>query len=299
MTKLSLGLAFALGCSGSSKPVAPPAPPDQGSAAAISTAPAESGPPGDSHDRMKTIAPDALAWSPLDPELGDKGPQLAPAWGDRESEPSGFFLQLPAGYTGALATHANDYHAVTISGATTNAQSGAKKSAPVPPGAYWYQPGGVAHATSCGKEPCIVYVHTTGRLAIAPAQPAKGAKPDPRYVEKKPKDLTWTAVDPKNPALGQAAALWGDAESQPSGMFVKLPAGNAPTWHIHKHDYHAVVLAGTVINNESGSEPVEMPVGSYWWQPGGYKHAETCKAGGPDCIFYVHHTGAYLWKSVD
>lgn len=242
---------------------------------------------------MISKTPSELDWKPLDEKAGDKGPMFAALWGDMATEANGFFIKLPKADPGTLHTHTSDYHAIEIAGTATNAQDGTKKPGPLPPQSYWFQPGGIAHTTACGKkDDCIAYVYFTGKFDFAPAKPVKGAKPDPKYAEKRVKDLRWQPLDPKNPKGPQWASLWGDGQSEPNGFLLKIKAGNEPFWHIHKHDYHGVVLAGTINNIESGSEPNDLPVGSYWFEPGGYKHTTNCKAGA-DCIVYVHFMGAF------
>ena len=104
--------------------------------------------------------------------------------------------------------------------------------------------------------------------------------------------VTWTPFDSTNPRGGGFAPLWGDMKAD-TGMFIKLPAGNEPFWHIHKHDYHGVILKGTLDHHESGTQGRDLPAGSYYWQPGGNKHVDLCKAGGPDCVLYVYYTGGF------
>lgn len=248
---------------------------------------------------MKSMKPADLKWNALVPEAGDKGPMVAPLWGDMMSEANGFFIKLPAGDKGMLHTHTNDYHGVGIT-ATTAAQDGGKVH-PVPQGTYWFQPGGIAHVNGCpSKEPCIVLVHfPAGKFDFAPAKPTKGAKPDARAVEKTVKAAKWTLFDEKNPKGGAWSPVWGDMKAGPNGLYVKLSAGNAPFWHIHTSDYHGVVLAGTLDHHESGTDPNELPVGSYWWQPGGNKHVDLCKAGGPDCVVYVYFENAFDAKPAE
>ena len=270
------------GGSGEGKKAALPTPPPPQADAAVAEVPATQ------HDRGRSVTPDQLAWEPL----GETGAMFAQAFGETGTQ-NGMFIKLPAGNPGALHTHAGDYHGVVVAGSPTNAQDGQKKPVALAPQSYWYQPGGVAHTTSCAKgAECIIYTHWPHRFDFQPAQPAKAAKVDPRYVERRAKDLKWQPVDAKNPKSPQLAALWGDPQSQPNGMLMRIPAGNETLWHIHKHDYHGVVLAGTVHNFESGTEPKDLPPGSYWWQPGGFKHTTNCKAGA-DCIVYVHFEGKY------
>jgi hypothetical protein len=51
------------------------------------------------------------------------------------------------------------------------------------------------------------------------------------------------------------------------------------------------------VSYESGSQPKEMPPGSYWWQPNGNKHTTDCK-GTTECIVYLDFTGAFDVKAV-
>lgn len=251
-------------------------------------------PPEPPRKVMKSMTPDELKWNPLVPEAGDKGPMVASLWGDMMNGPNGFMIKLPAGDKGMLHTHTNDYHAIGIT-ASSASQDGGKTHA-VPQGTYWFQPGGTAHFNACpGKTPCIGFAHfNAGKFDFAPAKPAKGAKPDARAVEKPLKSIKWIPFDEKNPKGAAFAPLWGDMKAAENGMYFKIPAGSTPFWHIHKNDYHAVVLAGTVQNIESGkeAEAKDMPVGSYWYQPGGNKHTTNCKAGA-ECIVYCYFTGAF------
>jgi hypothetical protein len=295
---LALALAtLVTACGGSSKSAPPPAPPAPRAETAAPEPPAEELPPTQ-HKALRVITPEERAWAPLT-DKGDAGPAVAMLWGELEG-PSGFLTRLPGGDPGVLHTHTYDYHAVAISGANAAAQDGSKLAA-IPQGTYWYQPGGVAHVNSCGKgEPCIVLTHfNDGRFDITPAAAIKGAKRDPRHVEKRLKDIRWIPFDDKNPKGGGYAPIWGDPQSGPSGILFRLPPGNPPFWHIHRHDYHGMLLAGTLSHYESGGEPRELAVGTYWWQPGGYKHVDLCKAGGGDCIIYGYFTNAFDVKPAE
>jgi len=293
-----LFIAAIAACGGGSKPAEKPATlGEQHATNEQSQAQAEKKkeePPPPPKKQMIGKAASELEWKPLDEKAGDKGPMFASVWGDMQSEPNGFFIKLPKGNPGALHTHTSDYHAIEIAGNASNAQDGQKKAAPLPPQSYWFQPGGLAHTTACDKKAdCIAYVEVMGKFDYAPAKPVKGAKPDPRYVEKRLKDLKWQPLDPKNPKGPTFAPLWGDSQSEPNGFLLKLKAGSEPFWHTHKNDYHGVVLAGTINNIESGTEPPkDLPVGSYWMQPAGNKHTTNCKAGA-DCVVYLHFEGAF------
>jgi quercetin dioxygenase-like cupin family protein len=145
--------------------------------------------------------------------------------------------------------------------------------------AYWSQK---PHRIQCAKgTDCILFVH-----ANAPAE----AK------ELLAKDIQWAPLDPSRPDP-LVSPLWGDGTKTANGFLMKMKAGGAPFWHIHRRDYHGVVLAGNVVSYESGTQPREMPPGSYWWQPNGNKHTTDCK-GPSDCVIYLDFTGAFDVKPV-
>lgn len=234
----------------------------------------------------KTVTPDERQWTTVE------GRKVAVLYGDITAGPNGFFLENAPGSAGTLHTHTNDYHAVGITGSSVQ-QDGGKLHA-LPAGTYWFQPGGTAHTNTCpGTSPCVGFRHfNTGKFDAAPAKPGTGAAPDPRAVEKPLSSAKWVPFDDKNPGAGAFAPLWGDMRGGENGMFIKWPAGNSPLWHIHRADYHAVVLQGTLDHHESGTEARDLPVGSYYFQPGGNKHVDLCKGPG-DCIVYAYFTGAY------
>jgi hypothetical protein len=116
----------------------------------------------------------------------------------------------------------------------------------------------------CGS-PCTVYDHS---LAGEPQRAT--------YV-------TWEPYA----ADRRFARLWGNLESGPFGVLVEVKAGSSPFWHMHGRDVRMVVLAGTVEYLESGQPTHTLTPGSYVYQPGGYKHSESCKPGA-DCVVYMH-----------
>lgn len=311
MTKLSaamFAMVVASACGGGGKKTTdtmpPPPPPTggtEGAAMADNATPAATEkpapepvkapePPPPPPKVLKTMTPSEFTWGPLDPSAGDKGPQIATMWGDMQSGPNGNMIKMPAGSKSPLHTHTNEYHGVAVTPSSVQ-QDGGKLHA-LAQGTSWTQPAGTAHINACpGKKECIAFTHyNTGKFDFAPAQPVKGAKPDPNAKEVALKGIKWTPFDPKNPKGASWASAWGDPTAGASGLYIKIPAGNQPFWHTHKADYHAVVLAGTLNEVESPTDVKDLPVGSYYMQPGGNKHTTNCKAGGPDCIIYVYMT---------
>ena len=237
-----------------------------------------------------------MKWGPLDPSMGDKGPQVTPLWGDMATGPNAFLIKVAGGSPGGFHTHSNGYHGVTIVGEPNHLQANETKAKPLPPGSYWFEPGGAPHNSQClGKQDCIAVVHfTDGKADFAMAEVKKEDKPDPKYAEKRAKDLKWTPLDPKAGAKGpQTAVLWGDPASGEHGMLFKLPAGMTSPPHTHSADYHAVVITGIGMNYAPDDKaPKEMPPGSYWSQPANMAHITACKAG-KECLAYVYMKGKF------
>ena len=69
--------------------------------------------------------------------------------------------KFPAGFITPKHIHSHSYQAVVISGTMINPMS-TDKGEPVemPPGSYWYVPGGQEHITGCiSEEPCIFHMY--------------------------------------------------------------------------------------------------------------------------------------------
>ena len=95
--------------------------------------------------------------------------QAAPAFGDLATGEHATFVKMPTGYVGAVHTHTYDYYGVVISGVATNASVG-EKAIPLPPGSYWFQPGGKPHVTNCiSSTECIFFISQKAMFDYVPA----------------------------------------------------------------------------------------------------------------------------------
>src|ERR1017187_3932947 len=65
---------------------------------------------------------------------------------------------------------------------------------------------------------------------------------------------------------------YGNFSSGRHGTFMRLPSGFVTPNHTHTEDYYAVVLKGIVVNAQTGSKEIRLPVGSYWFQRGEEDH---------------------------
>lgn len=288
MTKLSMLLALAA-CSqsattGSTSPTSPTSPgalPGGEDASTDDTrVPPEEYPPRKPQVRW---TPGELAWQEA---AQAKGVSTAGAWGDPSKE-GGWFIKLAQG-AATQQTYAVDARAVVVTGTLEPATKPSPnvRVAALTTGSSWFQPASTPRTLTCASGECIVFVETTGGTGGGPAS------------ETRAHELTWEPLDDTNAFPAQLATVWGDPKTGPSGMLMKLPPGNATFWHMHRHDYHGVVLAGTVDQLESGRESKDLPPGSYYFEPAGYKHTTNCKADGPECIVYVHFTGPFDIKAM-
>lgn len=213
-----------------------------------------------------------------------KGVSTAGAWGDPSKE-GGWFIRLAQG-AATQQTYAVDARGVVVTGTLepSTKPSPNTRVAALTSGSTWFQPANTPRTLTCASGECVVFVETTGGSGGGVAS------------EKRAYELTWAPLDSSNAKSPQVATVWGDPKTAASGMLMKLPAGAALFWHIHRHDYHGVVLSGTVDNLESGRESKELPPGSYYFQPGGNKHTTSCKAG--ECLVYVHFMGPFDLKAM-
>lgn len=104
-------------------------------------------------------------------------------------------------------------------------------------------------------------------------------------------DRPFTPVDPANPNGPAIAVLRGDPAKGPSTMYMKMPKMTGRL-HIHTADYELVVIEGTMKHWSAGeTEAAARPlgVGSYWFQPGGAAHADSCLTD--TCVMYITWAG--------
>ena len=103
---------------------------------------------------------------------------------------------------------------------------------------------------------------------------------------------------PLNPARGDASpkagVLWGDIRQDvPSGALITFADGFASPPHIHNITYRAVVIEGTVHNDDPKAENLWMGPGSFWTQPAGEVHITAVGPGGGTAFLEIL-SGPYL-----
>ncbi len=145
-------------------------------------------------------------------------------------------------------------------------------------------------------------------LCAAPAM-AEQAAAEPTTAEPTAAEPTVEVVPradiefiPLNPARGdaspQAGVLWGDIrEDVPSGALLTFAPGFASPPHIHNITYRAVVIGGSVHNDDPDAADLWMGPGSFWVQPAGEVHIT---AAGPEgaTAFLEILSGPYLVQPI-
>jgi len=89
----------------------------------------------------------------------------------------------------------------------------------------------------------------------------------------------------------QVAVLWGDPAQGPSAMHLKMRRGPGRL-HVHTADYDLVLIEGRMKHWAAGAKEADAPElgpGSYWRQPGGRAHADSCLAD--VCVMFVKWAG--------
>lgn len=130
-------------------------------------------------DAMRLTPAADVKWTPIDPQQGDKGPQMSVVFGDPAVKaPIGLFLKIPAGVSPGAHIHSSDYYAVEVFGTEHNyASASADKGAKLPPGSWWFQKGGAGHNNYC--EPgadCVLFVYMPNGFDMSPDPSVKPAK---------------------------------------------------------------------------------------------------------------------------
>ena len=139
-------------------------------------------------DIVLTAAKD-VKWTPLDPKLGDKGPQFSVVFGDmKKKAPIGFLLKVPPGGKAGPHTHTSDDYAVIIQGTEHNFKApGTDEGTGITSGGTWFQPGGQPHDNECeasSKDGCVTFVYMANGFDFKPWVDPAAKKDAPKKDDK-------------------------------------------------------------------------------------------------------------------
>lgn len=130
-------------------------------------------------------------------------------------------------------------------------------------------------------------------LAIALAANAATAEPVVEVVQRA--DVNFIPINPSRGDAGpKAGVLWGDIREDVPGCAPIIFADDfASPPHIHNITYGAVVIEGTVHNDDPEAEHLWMGPGSFWTQPAGEVHVTSVGPGGGTAFLEIL-SGPYL-----
>lgn len=113
-------------------------------------------------------------------------------------------------------------------------------------------------------------------------------------------EIVWEKL---NPARGdqspQAGTIWGDRKGEvPTGFLAKFVDGFSSPPHIHNATYRAVVIKGSIHNDDPNAENMWMKSGSFWTQPKGESHVTLAK-GDENIALVEIDRGPYLVQPIE
>ncbi|MGQ0659747.1 DUF4437 domain-containing protein [Sphingosinicella sp.] len=103
-------------------------------------------------------------------------------------------------------------------------------------------------------------------------------------------EARFAPIDPARPDGAAIAVLRGDPAAGPSDMLLRIGRGEGRL-HVHSADYRLVVPSGTMRHRaaDQAGETADLGPGSYWFQPGGVAHADSCLS--EQCVMFISWTG--------
>ena len=122
--------------------------------------------PGFDPQRIVATPSSELKFENINPAI-----RMATAWGDKGKGAHGTFGRFPASFITPDHSHSGAYHGIVVKGVMTNPFEGEKNPPKLGPGAYWYVPAEVVHATACVSEtPCEFYFHAASAFDFHPVE---------------------------------------------------------------------------------------------------------------------------------
>jgi len=228
-----------------------------------------------------------VAWEHLNPARGDKAPQAATLWGDRNGTvATGYLLKPSDGFRSPPHIHNVSYRGVVIRGLIHN-DDPAVDDHWMPAGSYWTQPKGDVHITAAEGTDTLAYIEIDeGPYLVLPVEEAFETGEEPQWLV--PPALKWKTLS----SGVRAAHLWGDARDEtPSGTLLELAPGFAGALEHRAAHLRAVVIAGrpsVADAAQAGSTALEP--GSYFGTDAASVHNLACPEQ-PACILYVRAAG--------
>jgi hypothetical protein len=128
-------------------------------------------------------------------------------------------------------------------------------------------------------------------LFLASASSASSEPMDRTMIVKAFDEVAFVPIIPSRPNGPKIGVMRGDPDAGPSDMLLKMPKGPG-VLHTHTADYHLTVISGEMKHWDASSEEAkvrQLGPGSYWFQPGGEAHADSCLSD--ECVMFIHWSG--------
>lgn len=258
----------------------------------------------ESSQNIEVVLASDVKWQELNPKRGDKSPQAATLWGDRNGkEASGFLVKFIDGFSSPPHIHNVTYRGVVIEGRVHNDDPQAKPMW-MPTGSFWTQPAGEAHITSA-RGSTVAYIEIeSGPYLVMPAEEAfdNGERPvnidQSNIVWQDESSTNWIEPSPSSGNQAEIAFLWGSPHKVGlHGTLVKLPAQFSGTIRGTGSTFKAVVIAGeSNLYQSSGKGKVTLTPGSYLNAKGKAVLRISCDAN-EDCTIYIRSNGKFTVAS--
>jgi quercetin dioxygenase-like cupin family protein len=136
----------------------------------------------------------------------------------------------------------------------------------------------------------LTLVTATAGVAITSPARAKPRAGD-AFVQLPSAEMKWEEFYPGGP-LESFVVGSKEAKHGPTGFFIKFKPGFDSGWHIHESEYAGVILAGTILETNKGSDaPKPLGPGSYYMQPKTV-HKTECTAAA-ECLLWIFEEGKF------
>lgn len=240
------------------------------------------------NSNIKVILSSELEWEKLNPARGDKSPQAATIWGDRnDTLPTGFLAKFVDGFSSPPHIHNVTYRAVVLKGKIHNDDPNAANMW-MKPGSFWTQPAGESHITSArGNENLALVEIDKGPYLVKPKTEAfdNGEKPINIDIT----NVVWLNRDKSNwiNSNSEAEISFLHKNKGLQSLFIKLPPSFKGSIISDGSVFRSVIIKGELkyILDENNQSKV-LNVGSYIGSSGEAYH-ELSNPTEKECLIYI------------
>ncbi|MDF1664175.1 MAG: DUF4437 domain-containing protein [Planctomycetota bacterium] len=251
---------------------------------------------------IKVVLASQVNWEKLNPARGDKSPQAATLWGDRNgTDATGFLFKPIDGFQSPPHIHNVSYRGIVLRGVVHNDDPKAEKMW-MPAGSFWTQPAGEVHITAAKGTNTLAYIEIEqGPYLVRPTEKAFDNGERPVNIDQS--NIVWldaladTSAEQNvgvnsnnNPKI---AFLWGKPQAnQMNGTLIKLPKGFTGEIHSNAPIIRAVVIAGELQHRGFEDSTVKtLDPGSYFYSTTNSSAQRISVSTTKESTLYMRSTG--------